>query len=469
MSRWPTCLRVVCALLAQVLWFEPALSAQNKETVWTKVSADGSTITLSWDKNHPWSADLSRGGATLVAKYHLLSRQETLEPLAVARAGSEERQLRFSLPDGLRGDPAGPVCLFFQTPGRRVLPIRKSDKNGADTSGFRYEPWEKAARQRSLARIAQNRVTSAELALSRADQNVRGQEAIAASRGWQSLDACSNIAAPNFTLGERPRQVVPPADQDEESRRLCVYRALDGNEIRLEEAKDRLGKRVAALNAARDADAIRELLPVYFGNAFQGIDTDPVSFMKSIVDALGNDNATVRARHDELLAFVGDLIAQGAKLRGYEPRLPNYSNRLGWPSSASESVFRLYAKEIARVLDVAWAVEGIEGNSKDLETVLGAALDAYSGCVGDAKKQFARNWESWTELRASASTRADSAKDFLVRECRTEMQKLDALRADRDRFVRQLADERGAAATAATIPPIAGRVATLNTSSCAPQ
>ena len=471
MSREP---RQLCARpcfgLGLVVLLGAVAFAQDKDTVWTKVTAEGSTLTLGWDRNHPWAADLGGRGATLVAKYRLTSRQETLEVLTAPSrsAGKDGRQLRFSLPDALRGDPAGPVCLFFQMPGRRVLPLRRADKHDADTSGFRYEPWERAARQRSSARIAQQRVASAERSLERANKNMRNQEQAASSRGWQSVESCQSVPTPNFTLGERPRQVVPPAEHDGESRRLCVYRALIGNRLRLESAPEALGEDISPLKAARAAEKIRARLSGYFGSAFQGIDTDPVTFIQDLANALGRENATVRARSDEMLAFVDDVGRHGAFPPGYQPRLPNYSNTLGWPSSAGEAVFRLYGKALAHLLDLDWAVEGLDGNSRDRETVLGAVLDAYSGCVEDARKQFARNWTTWTGLRASASARAEMAKDFLVRECRQEMQTLESVRADRDRFQQQLSAEQAALKLASVVPPVAGRAQNLNTSSCAP-
>ena len=43
--------------------------AQDKNSLDTKVVAEGGTITLSWDKKHPWDADMLARGVSLLAEY----------------------------------------------------------------------------------------------------------------------------------------------------------------------------------------------------------------------------------------------------------------------------------------------------------------------------------------------------------------------------------------------------------------
>jgi hypothetical protein len=459
---------LLCTLTGVVPWAH-SLVAQDKDTVWTKATGQGATIVLSWDKNHPWAADLSARGAMLMAKYRLASRQEVVEPLANStRVARDERSLQFTLPEAIKGDPSGPICLLFQMPNRRTLPIRRSEKSNADTAGFRYEPWEQQVRQRSQVRLAQGRVAAAERALARADQNLVGQQRVIASRGWHSLEACEDIPEPTFAPGERPRQVVLPAEQDDEARRLCTYRAVYGNVLRLDDARDLFSEDLAPLKAARASAKIVDTLQGLYGAAFRGIDDDPLGFVNGLVTRLGPENSTVRARAGDTVTFVRDFTKHSATLRGYEPRLPASSNSMGWPSSAGEAAFRLYARPLARALDVEWALNGVpEAQPRDLETLLGASLDAYAGCVEDANKQLARNYDNWNDLRSSAPRRAAMAHDFLVRECRQEMERLNGLQAERARFADQLSGEQAALTSASVFAPVTGRPQDLNRNSCA--
>ena len=114
---------ISAAVLASAL----AAAAQDRDTLWTRATAEGRVISLSWDRAHPWDAILTSGGAQLFARYVVEGGKEVTEPLgnATVRPG-DTRTVRFPLPDTLRANPTGPVCLLFQLPDRRVLPIRRA-------------------------------------------------------------------------------------------------------------------------------------------------------------------------------------------------------------------------------------------------------------------------------------------------------------------------------------------------------
>ena len=54
------------AAVAIVAVATTALAAQDKSTLGTRVSVAGNDVAVTWDKNHPWDAQLSRSGAELV-------------------------------------------------------------------------------------------------------------------------------------------------------------------------------------------------------------------------------------------------------------------------------------------------------------------------------------------------------------------------------------------------------------------
>jgi hypothetical protein len=446
-------------------------NAQDKDTLWTKVSVEDRTISLKWDKSHPWDATLMRG-AELMAKYFVDGRREVTESLGrgAARNG-EQRTLRFTLPESVRANPVGPVCLFVQLPDRRALPIRRANNQNADTVGFRYAAWERQIRQAGDARAAQERVASAERALATSTRAVAGKQASLAERGWSGPASCDQIATPSAVLGPKPFDVVAPADQDDASRRVCVNRVANGYLVNQDFISETLPKLVANYAQARDSDRVRSLLSEVYSSAFAGpAGATPASLLEAITKRLGADNATVKARATQTAQFIGDWAKWIPTLKNdYRPELGSPNDDLGWPSTAAASAFQLFGPELASQLKVEWAMEGVPaGTVRDLESFLGSALDAYSGCVDDAAKQLKTKYDNWDALRSNAPQRAASAREFLVRECRQEVGAFDAMKAEQATLQQQLVREQQVL-TSANIPvPLAGRPQDLNFVSCSP-
>lgn len=444
--------------------------AQDRDTLWTKVSADGASISLSWDKSHPWDATLGASGAELIARYYVDARREAAESLGRATPQRrDQRLLRFTLPEAMRGTPAGPVCLFIQMPDRRALPVRRADNRDGDTVGFRYEPWERRIRQVGETRAAQERVATAERSLATSARAVASKEATVAQRGWSNLAACDQIAGPAATLGPKPSDVVDLAKQDDVARRVCVNRVDNGFLlINGEYVPETLPKLLETYAATKDADAARTRISAVYSAAFAGpIGADPPSLMKAIVERLGAENATVKARTAQTAEFMRDWAKWESTLKDYNPELGEPDEYLGWTSTSKEAAFRLFGPDLARQLKAEWAVQGLPAPTvADLESYFGSALDAYSGCVEDSVKQLRTKFDNWEALRSSAPQRAASAREFLVRECRQEVDALDKMKAERARLQTELQRDQQALATASTPVPLAEKPLVLNGVSC---
>ncbi len=458
---------VAAGFVVPLAFAQPGI-AQDRETLWTKATAEGKVISLAWDKQHPWDAALAAAGAELVAKYQVEGRREVTELLgrATVRPG-DSRTVRFALPDTVRANPVGPVCLFVQLPDRRVLPIRRANAKLTDTVGFRYDAWDRQMRQRTQARAAEQSLVAAERALAVATQSLANQEASVARRGWSTLDACTTIAAPANLASARPFDALPPLEQEEAARRVCVRQVWLANDLITNYVENTLPERFEQAGNSRDVEAARSRLMATFSAAFVGLGGDVTELLNVIVDRLGGDNATVKARMEQLREFVRDWSSFSETSEDYRPQFGKADTYLGWASTAGEVAFRIFGPALAKALDVMWAMEGVPpATTRDLESFLGASLDAYAGCLEDGRKQLATKWENWQAEQARAPQFATSARDFLVRECRQEVGLIDKLKTERAAIEAQLAKAKQAMTVASTPPPLASRPELLNQASC---
>lgn len=454
-------------LLVSLAFAQPGVT-QDRETLWTKATAEGKVISLAWDKQHPWDAALTTAGAELVAKYLVDGRREVTESLgrAMVRPG-DSRTVRFALPDTVRANPIGPVCLFVQLSDRRVLPIRRANAKLTDTVGFRYDAWDRQMRQRTQARAAEQNLVAAERALAVSTQSIANQEASVKSRGWSTLDACTGIAAPANLASAKPFDAVPPLEQDDAARRVCVRQVWLGNDIITNYVQNLLPKRFANDGNSRDVETARSRLMATFSAAFVGTGGEVTELLKAIVDRLGGDNATVQSRMEQLREFVHDWSRFAETSEDYRPQFGKADTFLSWPSTAEEVAFRIFGPALAKALNVLWAIEGVPGaTTRDLESFLGASLDAYAGCLEDGRKQLATKWENWQAEQARAPQFATSARDFLVRECRQEVGLIDKLKAERAAIEGQLAKAKQVMTVATTPPALASKPEVLNQISC---
>jgi hypothetical protein len=449
----------------------PAL-AQDRDTLWTKIIAEERVVSLSWDKDHPWDAQLTKAGATLMVKYLAAPQREVAEAIgsATVRPG-DTRVVRFRLPESISGNPIGPVCLFVQLPDRRTLPIRRANAQLSDTAGFRYDAWDRVLRQRTQARAAEATLASAERALSVSSQSITNQEASVASRGWTTARACDAIPEPALAARAKPFDAVSPAEQSEAAQRSCIRQVWLANNVNSNYVDATLPKALDRLRELRDVVEAQKALRGAFDAPFIGAGTsDLPALLDAILERLGKDNGTVAARRQQLDAFRNDWNRWAPTSKAYRPQIGNASDYLRWNSTALEISFRIFVPGVAKALNASWAIEGVPAATvRDLESFLGASLDAYNGCIEDAGKQLRTKWETWQKELASAPQFAKSAREFLVRECRQEVGLLDKLRAEQVALQQELARAQQALATTTNAPALSSKALTLNTLACGQQ
>ena len=442
-----------------------AVIAQDKDTLWTKATAEGKVILLSWDKHHPWDAALTMQGAILLAKYRVDARREVTETLAKGVVlPNQDRTIRFRLPDGVQASPAGPVCLLIQLPDRRLLPIRRADRKGDDTVGFRYQPWEQQIREQSQSRAAETAVTAAQNALKISEQSIANQQASITRRGWSTMAACDNVSAPAPTAAARPFDVVAPQEQDDVARRVCVRRTWYGNELVKQIVPNALKRLASARDAAKARDSLSELAFPFTGLG----GADIPDLLQQLASVLGNTNGTVIARRQQIQAFLRDWNRWSDGAKAYAPQLGADDDYLRWPSTAGEIAFRIFGPALAKLINADWLTTGTpQATQQDFEAYLGASLDAYAGCVSDGNKQLKIKYDNWQKEQQAAPQFTAAERDFLVRECKQEVGLLDKLKAEHDTLQSQLTRAQQALATATTAAPLPTKALSLNSSACA--
>ncbi len=442
-------------------------AAQGKDTVWTTVSTDAAGVSVAWHKNHPWNADLSRAGAQLVARYQAEGRVTSEVISTAAATGTTERRFRFALPSDLRSRPQGPICLFVQLPNRRVLPIRRADKQDSDTAGFRDESWERHVRARGDLRAAQARVADADRSLVIATHNVTAQQAVVSRRGWATAGDCDRIVTPvPSTAAVAPYDVVSPQSHDDVTRRVCVHRVW----VARTWAQGVVAKVLvpAVAKAGGTGSEPGKIIAALFSNATFTL-PDVVDGMLSAVSAESpvGDRA---GRLTQAAEFRRDWQRLAAAMALYEPHVGTSLEMLELPSTAPPVALRVFGRDLARAHQAEWAVEGLPPASpSDILGIAGVMLDAYSGCLEDVRKQLRIKWDSWQSLASSAPRRAEAAHEFFVRECRQELTLLQQLTATRDAMQAQSDREQQALRAIGTPPSPSGSRTVLNASSCQEQ
>jgi hypothetical protein len=466
----PTLWRLSATLLTLgVCLGSAASSAQDKDTVWTKASATGAVISLSWDKQHPWDQVLTARGAELIAKYRVESGREVTESLARTAVRSPgERMLRFTLPAGVNANLRGSICLFIQLADRRILPIRRATKQDNDTAGFRYDAWEEQARRRVDAGAAERRVAEARRALDVSTAELANQQAAISARGLGTNESCDGLVGPAAEIGPTPYDIVPPAQQDDVARRVCVRRVWVGRAIYqnfIEEGTQRL----APMAVSRDLDAAREQLKSPYARVFM-IPEVAGPLLAELRDSMGADHPSVRAHEEQAARFLRDWMRYASTVGQYQPQAGSPTDYLRWPSTAAEAAFRLYGADLARLLHAEWAMVNVPAaTATEKEGVVGAALSAYDGCVEDAVKQLRTKYDSWRASQASAPQRATAAREFLVRECRQDITRLAKLKAEQAALEDQLAREQQLLRDKTTSTSLPARPQALNGAACRTQ
>ena len=471
LAKQPRQRRVIATLAAMTfaaVCASTAALAQDKDTLWTKATAEGKVVLLSWDKHHPWDAVLSMQGATLLAKYRVDARREVTEPLSKGVAlPNQERMLRFRLPDNVQSNPAGPVCLLIQLPDRRMLPIRRANQKGDDTVGFRYQAWEQQVREQSQTKAAEAAVTTGQNALKLSEQSIANQQASIARRGWSTIAACDNVSTPAPTASVKPFDVVAPQEQDDVARRVCVRRVWLANDLAKNYLQRNLPEVLKQAASTRDVAAARTRIGAV-ALPFIGLGgVDVPDLVQTVVGALGNTNPTVNARREQTQAFLRDWNRWSGGAKAYKPQLGADDDYLGWPSTAGEIALRIFAPALAKTINAEWLTADMPPPTRqDFEGYLGASLDAYAGCVSDGNKQLKIKYDNWQKEQQAAPQFTASERDFLVRECKQEVGLLDKLKAEHDTLQSQLTRAQQTLAAAANAAALPTKAQPLNFSAC---
>lgn len=434
--------------------------AQNRDTLETKVTAEGGVVALEWSKNHPWSQILLARGASIVAEYRTTARGVVSEVLGSATTRKQdERAVRFRLPDTLAAPPVGPVCLLIQLPDRKLLPLRKANKSGDDTSRFRYEDWEKAAARQSEATAARARLAVAERDLGMANGLVSAQQALSTRNKWESLQACQAISVAQTTTVEQPFDAVPPAEQDDVARRVCVSRvawAESELERRLATAREKSGSDAAGRYLNLAVGVVRT--PAVVDQQLQGWAAETVP-----------DDGNLQARLKQADQFRRDWERWSAGAATYlTPHVGERGDTIPLQSTASDAAFRIFGTSIATMLGVTLKSEP-KMEPQDRPGYVGGSLEAYSRCVVETRSQLNTKYDNWIALRSAAPARSAMARDQLIAACRDGVTKLEQLKASAQAATATVDRERAALASASVPLPIRDKTSTLNFSACSPQ
>jgi hypothetical protein len=375
------------------------------------------------------------------------------------------RTIHFTLREDLRAIPAGPVCFFIQLHNRRPLPVRRADRADSDTAGFRYAPWEERIRQRAAFKVAQQRVALAQQALADANHNAARQQEVAAARGWRDIGSCAAADGPAPEAGLAPYDVVAPDQHDDIARRVCVYRVWRGARF-MESIEGELRTRVAKLAQDGDRAGAIGLLSGLYTDAFM-LPEIAGPLLDDVLAARGADRGTLEIRMRQAAEFRHDWDRLSPTMAGYRPHVGGTRDDLSLPPTAHAIAFRVAGPELARRLGAGWAVDQLPPvGQTDKEALVGAALDAYSGCVEDGRKQLMTKWNAWQAAKSSAPRRARAQREFFARECRVAFEALEQFQVERTKMEAQLAREQQNLRDRSIVAPLPGGPLVLNGSTC---
>jgi hypothetical protein len=462
---------LVIAALALGCGGSPA-SGPSRQTVETRVTANGEEVLLRWSPRHPWDADLMANGALLVAEYRDRDGDvgvdclgggppRSADPRARGRAAPtrgavgcaglagelvrsrEDRTLRFRLPQATTATPEGPVCLYFRLPNQRVLPVRRADRHETETARFRHASWEAAASRQAQRRALETRVEQLRQGSEVKARDIAAQEGINARNGWSSRSACAAIQAPAVGHARAERPPTPPEERVAVARRVCTMRVWYADSL-------------AA--ASPNEQAIRRQV------------VQPPAAVERLFAMLpqGQQNPAAAARRHQVAEFRRDWAQLAPTIREYRDQL----RRDGWghPHFGSFGdvlmLQRLTREAAARVEEAASRRQ--RPDPRDVAGVAGGMLEAYTRCVADGQAQLATAHQAAVELQRRAPEVREGVRQRLVRDCQGGIDKLASLQAEHAALLAELREAEAALATFPAIPALAARPQDLNAAACTP-
>lgn len=448
--------------------------AQNRDTMETKVTASGSTITFEWSKKHPWDADLANG-AFLFAEYRTArgagidcliadstGRGDTyarrgqfgpcMAPLTMP-AGKDQRRIRFELPAQVRAVPLGDVCLFVALPNQRIVPIRQAGKDGESTSRFSYVPWAETVTASARTAVLRARRQELERAISSLEQSVANQVANNERNKWTSIDACENVTVSTFAPEEADRPVAAVAEHDRLARQVCVNKVVT--------AQAALDKQVDEV-AARGENKSRADLTVELALISNAVQPPPVlaSVLAKASDSAGDEWMRWRAPQYEV--FVRDFNRFSATAAQYQREFPVAHFETGRPILRLQTLTVSAGRRASDALRTQQAPD-----ARDLRGFVGGAIEAYDRCVSDGLRQLSVNLRSTASLSANAASLTNRVRTETMNECRADLAKVNALRAEMTKYREELAANTRELASL-TPAALSSKTLVLNDAVCKP-
>lgn len=313
------------------------------------LQAEGSKLMLAWSPRSPLASSVRRGERfDLAASYRSTGGLVTGERVATAQADVTQNAVQFALPDRLRNEPTGNVCLRIVRRNRQSVALRVRGAAGTTADAFRYAPWERVvAVGTQRAEIAAENA-AVQRGVNQTMKSLQENRSWQRKRGFNDAADCEGVSS-SYTV-VRPRGAVERDLQDVESRKQCVYQFSN------------LPRQFDMDSGNHDAPAI--------------LAAKVARLLSGGPDArLGNQlNADVQ-QHAEALA------------PNFQPRLDN--DRLGITSATTISIL---------------------GGDGDIDRTSASAIaDAYDVCLDEARDQFALAYEAW-RLEANFDFQAERTK-----------------------------------------------------------
>ncbi len=402
--------------------------AQNRETLETKVTAVGDTVTLKWGQKHPWDAELKARGALLFVEYRS-ARGTGLDCGASAQSAArgartaacqgipatvdaDDRTATFKLPETLTAVPMGPVCLHMRMADQRPLPIRRAGKDNANTSRFQFAEWSQRVTVTAQRTTVEVERADAQAAVAQQARGIEEQLQFNKGKGWTSRPACDALQGGSLRVAQ-DRPVAPPAEHDEIARTVCL--------MRLANAKAVLDARASAAVQAGDAKTVAEatlLLALTSGNA------QPVPLLNTLLSFVDEPlrQEWLRVRGAQAKQFVDDWTRLESKMSEYQARnpTPHFESFAG--ILKLQSLTNLAARRLRTALQ-----KGERFDSKDVLGVVGGSIEAYGRCVADGKRQLVLNYEQSKSLQANSDSLQARLTQQARQECRQGIEKLDSM------------------------------------------
>ncbi len=350
------------------------------------------------------------------------------------------------LPETMKGDPMGPVCLYIKLPSQKILPIRRSDGKGNDTARFRDESWEIPVVKRTQNALRRAEVDAIKAALDTKDRDIAAQTEILARKNWQSMEACQAIATPQLHSTERPFDVLDPSQQEDIARRVCISRVVWARDV--------------ANNRMKEAKTDEEADAAYVKTGSRVVVLSPTVgafLLKVWQEKVGESDPDLRSREVEFSPFKRDWDKWAASADDYKK--PHFG---GYRGGGDFLFLQLESQEAdARVMQM--VVDLLRKNPhptypsmEDIAGFFGGSMEAYSRCVVDGQKQLQTKYQSWLDLQTKTPELNKAAHDELVAACQRGVTTLSRLKEERKTLADQLALDQKALSDETVVGPVGG-------------